>query len=404
MPPVSKTAKIAMPEVIDLAGGQPNLTLLHKTHQAIAEAAVASLALPTDLSGVLTSPLQYGDIYEDDPSDNTRLYRGEVAKLLSRHYGYTVLKDSIFPTAGVSSGLDMLCTLLPGDLVLVEDPTYFLMFSIFKDHGCEVWPVSSDVHGMDPLALEQCLDRAKLEKRVVKLVYCIPTFNNPTGLTMPSERRVSLVGISNTWCLPLVADEVYHLLALSTSKVLPPPLCSYGGEYVVSASSFSKTLGPGLRCGWIECKPSIMAKLRNGGCMASGGTLNLFSGCVVAKTIESGALEANLTELGRVYSAKLSVAVGALRRSLPGGCNFNVPGGGYFIWLQLPEGLDAARVLDQEGVGVKAKLGITCTAVSGHYRNCMRLCFASLDVAMVEEGCLRLGRAIQRWLDSECCN
>jgi 2-aminoadipate transaminase len=165
----------------------------------------------------------------------------------------------------------------------------------------------------------------------------------------------------------------------------------------VSVSSFSKILAPGLRCGWLECAPDLMATLLDGGCIMSGGTASQFSGCVVAKAIESGAVEENLNELRRVYAAKLGATVAALRRNLPAGCTFTEPGGGYFIWVKLPVGLEAKAVLEQGiSIGVKGGMdGARCSPTGEKWRGCIRVCFAALEVADLEEGCARLGSAIR---------
>ena len=389
-----------MVDVIDLDNGQPDDQLLLTAHAAITEACAHALRPPPAGAG---TPLQYGDIADApaDPMDVTWPYRSAVAALLTRHHGYTVDADALFPSAGVSQALDLLCTLFArtGDIVLAEDPTYFCALQIFADHGLEVWPVASDEHGTRPENLEARLDEAETAGRRVALCYFIPTFQNPMGSTMPQKRRERLVALSSARQLLLVADEVYQLLALpaggdTAEAPLPPPMCSFGGERVVSVSSFSKLVAPGLRVGWIEAPSLVMKTLHGCGVMFSGGSVSQFSSAVVASAITLGHVERLLAELKQVYAERLRATVAALRAALPEGCAFEAPSGGYFLWIRLPAGTSAKAVLDQPGVGIKAKAGHTCTPGKDRHHDCIRLCFTRCTVAQLEEGCARLGRAI----------
>lgn len=388
-------------DVIDLDNGQPDDQLLLTAHAAIAEACVHALRPASAGAG---TPLQYGDISESpaDPMDVTWPYRSAVAALLTRHYGYTVDTEAIFPSAGVSQALDLLCTLFgrTGDVVLAEDPTYFCALQIFADHGLEVWPVASDEHGMRLENLEARLIEAQTAGRRVALCYFIPTFQNPMGSTMPRERRERLAALSSARQLLLVADEVYQLLALpgrgdKSEEALPPPMCSFGGERVVSVSSFSKLVAPGLRVGWIEAPSLVMKTLRGCGVMFSGGSVSQFSSAVVASAITLGHVERLLAELKQIYAQRLHATVAALQASLPKGCAFAAPNGGYFVWVRLPVGTSAKAVLDQPGVGIKAKAGHTCTPGKDRHHDCIRLCFTRCTVPQLEEGCARLGRALR---------
>jgi DNA-binding transcriptional MocR family regulator len=169
--------------------------------------------------------------------------------------------ESLFVTNGVSKALDLICTLFTkaGDTIFVEEPTYFLALRIFADHHLNVISVDTDENGLIIEALEE-----KLAEFHPKFLYLIPTFQNPTGQTLPQGRRDRLVELAQNHEFLLVADEVYHLLSYTERP--PKSFAAYiDVENVISLGSFSKILAPGLRLGWLQAHPNKIKRFNTCG-------------------------------------------------------------------------------------------------------------------------------------------
>lgn len=328
--------------------------------------------------------LQYG------PKQGAPAFRSALAELLGSSLGVCVDPDSLFVTSGASQALDLVCTVLsePGDVVLVEEPTYFLALRVFASRGLKVRGIPVDEDGLVIEALEEVLRETR-----PAFLYTIPTYQNPTGVTLSEERRKRLVEISREHDLPVVADEVYQLLDFGTPP--PPPLISFdpdGG--VVSISSFSKILGPGLRLGWIQAGPEMITRFVTSAVLTSGGGLNPIASAIVGEGLTSGFQREHLSGLKREFAARLRRFAPAVREALPE-AEFTMPGGGYFLWLRLP-GVDAyelAAVAKQQGVAFQPGPAFSSQAgLSEH----VRLSWSYYDAASLATGVGRLARAVAR--------
>jgi DNA-binding transcriptional MocR family regulator len=195
----------------------------------------------------------------------------------------------------------------------------------------------------------------------------------------------------------VVADEVYHLLAYTTTP--PPPLGSYiVAETVLSLGSFSKILAPGLRLGWIQTGPTLIERLVHSGLLDSGGGLNPFTSAMVRSAIELGIQDEHLAHLKTIYRRRIVTMCTALRQHLPASVTFTEPDGGFFVWLRLPEDIDAEALFDdacRHNVGFEP--GISFSSRQG-LRNYARLSFAYYDTAEIEEGVERLAQVIDKRL------
>jgi DNA-binding transcriptional MocR family regulator len=193
----------------------------------------------------------------------------------------------------------------------------------------------------------------------------------------------------------VVADEVYHLLSYTTPA--PPPLASrIETGTVLSLGSFSKILAPGLRLGWLQAGSKIIERFFTCGLLDSGGGLNPFTSGVVRSAIELGLLERNVEHLKAVYSRRMTAMIAALRAHLPKGVKFLESSGGFFLWLTLPEQMDA---LDIERRAIKQNVdfmpGVRFSSRRG-LSNCLRLSFAFYDIPDLEEGVKRLGGVLAK--------
>ena len=319
-------------------------------------------------------------------------FRAALADFLGEAAGSPVDPDSLMLTGGISQALDFVCSRLtrPGDVVFTEEPSYPYAFQIFRDHGLDVVGVPMDGAGMDVDALER-----QVAVRRPKLVYTIPAFHNPTGQLMARERRDRLVALSREHGFLVVADEVYQHLYHGDP---PPP--AFGtlarAGHVLSLGSFSKILAPGLRLGWIQAAPGLMKGLLSSGVLVSGGNFNHFASHVVRKLLESGELAAFVASLRVSYAERAQAMDSALRKHLAGIANWRKPGGGYFFWLELPEGADCASLeAAARAAGTGFLPGNACSS-AGRLGHCLRLSFAHYSVPDIHEGVGRLKRAFTR--------
>jgi DNA-binding transcriptional MocR family regulator len=368
-----QTTQIALSgDLIDFGIGQPAMALLPL--DLLRRAALHRLEQPQ--RGLLQYGLEQGDGF----------FRRALSQFLTSGYGYDVYPEELFITNGVSQALDLICTLFtrPGDVIFVEEPSYFLALRIFADHDLRVRGIPVDEDGLIIEALEERLAREK-----PALLYTIPTFQNPTGATLPRARRQRLMELSQAHRFLIVADEVYHLLGYS--KVPPLPLAEHvNGETVVSLGSFSKILAPGLRLGWMQAAPPLIERLAGSGLLESGGGLNPFASGIVRSALEKGWQDDHLRHLRKVYQSRAAALSKALRQHMSGLGTFLEPAGGFFIWLELVQTVDTADLLAAaRRLGVGFQPGPNFSSQGGLAQH-MRLCFAFYDAESLEAGVVRL--------------
>ena len=374
-----KIAQLEVPPgMIDFSPGQPSPSLLPL---ALLRKADADRLGGTD-APFLAYGAEQGDGY----------FRATLAAFLSEHYRIPVETDQLFVAAGASMGLDLLCTLFAktGDTIFVEEPSYFLALRIFTDHHLNIVSLPMDANGLIPEALEEALT---IHRPV--FLYSVPTFHNPSSVTLAAERRRQLVELSRKYDFFIIADEVYHLLNYADGPP-PPPMASYiDSNTVLSLGSFSKILAPGLRLGWIQAAPQLIKRISGCGLLDSGGGLNPFTSALVRSTIEMGLQHTQLTTLKTTYTKRKIALSKALKKYLPGDVRFVEPDGGFFIWVVFPEDVDMKHMLNEarrQNVGYLP--GVKFSSL-GKLKNCARLCFAYFDVPELEEGARRLGDVVK---------
>ncbi|HSJ85987.1 MAG TPA: PLP-dependent aminotransferase family protein [Anaerolineales bacterium] len=364
------------PDTIDLGLGDPNSSLFPVD--------VLRRAAEERFKQGDASFLQYGVEQGDG------YFRLALAEFLSRNYSLPVVADTIFVTAGVSSALDLLCTLFTqaGDTIFVEEPTYFLAPKIFADHKLHIVPIPMDENGLNIDALEE-----KLIKHKPKFLYTIPIHHNPSGTTLSESRRARLIELAEQYDFLILADEVYQLLSYEDNP--PKPFAAHIDiENVISLGSFSKILAPGLRLGWIQAHPQKIQRLVTSGLLDSGGGMNPFTSAIVRGAIESGDLDRHVGGLIEIYRSRLKNMNALLREHLPN-VAYTVPAGGYFFWLRLPGHINAVELRQQvKSLKIDIRPGTLFSNENG-LQNFVRLCFAHYDEAQAELGILRLKECLE---------
>ncbi len=366
--------------LIDLALGHPSLELLPLEIMR----AAASDRLGREDRSFLQYGFEQGDLR----------FRTSLARFLSESYSVEVSPENLFVSGGVSQALDLICSLFtrPGDLIFVEEPTYFLALRIFADHGLEVEGLPTDRLGLIPEEL-----RKRLSRRRPVLLYTIPTHQNPTAASLPGDRREQLVSLCREHGVLMVADEVYHLLTFGGEA--PRPLASFAeGGGLLSLGSFSKILAPGLRLGWVQGARELLGRLSGSGFLDSGGGLAPFTSAVVLSALERGDQKTHVSKLRSTYRSRARAMGEGLMRTLgerAGGAAMIEPAGGFFYWLRL-EGLDTEELLLRARErGVAFAPGRRFSTLGG-MRDCLRLSFSYYDEQRIGEGISRLAEAIRR--------
>lgn len=303
--------------------------------------------------------------------------------------------EEVVIVAGASQALDLLCTLFtaPGDVVLVESPTYHLAVRILRDHPLELAPIPCDRDGLDIAALQETLTRLERAGKRPRMLYFVPTHHNPTGVTLSLERRHELARIAAATGLLLVEDDVYR--ELSYDAPAPPSVWSIAAPGTVARiASFSKSLAPGLRLGYLTADVALANRIIGSGMLDSGGGVNPIAALMVAEVCTIGDFAATVDRLRAAYRARRDALAAGLRQYLPPGYEAIVPGGGFFQWITLPETLDAGVILAlAEASGVSYLPG--ARFYTGAARsNTLRLSFSLYAPEELTEAARRLGAAL----------
>ena len=322
-----------------------------------------------------------------------------VAREAARE-GLDLAAGDVLVSGGNSQALGQVLTDLtrPGDVVFVECPTYSLALGVFADHPVELRGVPLDDEGLDVDALEAAVREARRGGRRPRLLYTVPTFHNPAGVSLSPERRTRLLELAQREELVIAEDDVYRELVFEGAA--PPALRTLDPEApVVRLGSFAKTLAPGLRLGWIDAAPGLRERLMADGVLESGGCVSQFSASVVAALLQAGAYDAHVAALRLAYASRRDALAGSLRQHLPAGCRFMTPAGGFFLWVTLPDGLTASALLP---VAERHRVGFAPGSrfcVDGDDRS-LRLAFSMYDETSLAEGGRRLGAAVAEALEA----
>ncbi len=381
MPPsaVREILKVAeQPDVLSFAGGLPAPELF--PIEAIAEAHAAVLAREG------RAALQYSTTEGFGP-----LREWVAARMAKR--GIRVPADQVLITNGSQQGIDLVARVLldPGDVVAVESPSYLAALQTFA--GCEASfaPVASDDDGM----VIEDLARVLATKNP-KLVYLVPEFQNPKGTTLAKERRAAMVEMCRAHKVPILEDNPYGELRFRGEA--PPALAALDHDIVVHLGTFSKTLAPGMRLGWLVGSKEIVRAVTIAKQAADLHTATLAQRAA-AQLLTTFDYDAHLATLRVTYGERCVAMLHAIERHMPAGTRWTKPEGGLFIWAELPNGLRADDIFAD---ALKEKVAFVPGSAffpdAPRYET-MRLNYSNRPADMIEEGIARLGRVVARRLD-----
>jgi DNA-binding transcriptional MocR family regulator len=269
--------------------------------------------------------------------------------------------------------------------VLVEAPTYDRPLKILAAHGADVVALPMDEDGLDPDALERELDAGD-----ASLLYTIPTFQNPSGRTLSLERRRRVAAIAAERGLLVLEDDPYGLVRFE-GDALPPLFELEGGERVVYGSSFSKTIAPGLRVGWLVAPEPLAAALAE---LAVSTYISpvVPTQATVYEFLRRGHFESNLERVRGLLRARRDAMLGALERELPAGATWSEPNGGYFVWVDLAAGIDTRELLTRaSAAGVTFVAGTDFFPSGAGGESALRLAYSFVSPEEIAEGIGRFG-------------
>lgn len=325
--------------------------------------------------------LTYGDI-QGDPG-----LRRELLEQFADYYPGCE-PAQVLLTYGVTEAITLVArTLLrPGDVVVVEAPTYYWALPEFASQGARIIQIPLDESGMRIDLLEDAMRRAHGDGLRVKLIYCMPTFHNPAGATMPPERRLQMLEVARRFQTVILEDDAYFRLRYSGPD-LPSLLALDEHGVVIHASTFSKVIAPGVRLGWLVTRsPELLGSLLE---LKPNGT-NPFVSAVVLNYLQGGTFRSHIDAARHFYSESLEAVLQALEQISSLGIRAVKPCGGFYVWLQLPQQWSASDFTArcaEHGLEVLCGDKFFASTPTGP---CVRLAFSSFDLAELRDSARRL--------------
>jgi 2-aminoadipate transaminase len=368
--------------IIDLSWGHPAPELL--PNQLIADATARMLAKTS------FHALTYGADQGAGP-----LLEWVRQRIASRE-GREIAPNQILTTSGNSEALNLICSLWlqPNDIVLVESPSYHLAVRIFRDYPLTLIGVPADKNGLQIDALQSILMDLHRQNRKPSMLYLVPTFNNPTGASLSLERRKVLVELASAEQFLIIEDDVYRELAYD-GPALPSLWCLAPSDCVIRLGSFSKTLAPGMRLGWMSAPEPIAQRIIDCGMRDSGGGPSHFSAMVMAELCQSGDYDRHVAALCQAYPVQRDALHAAIDEYLPAGTRTIKPKGGYFSWVELPEQYVVRDILPRaEAAGVSFLPGERFVQHQSGPSNTLRFAFSFYQPAVLREGVQRLASVL----------
>jgi 2-aminoadipate transaminase len=372
-------AVASRPEVVSLAGGMPNLAALPM------DALAAEVADLVGREGQVA--LQYGS------AQGRPELREQICEVMALE-GIRADPDDVVVTVGSQMALDLVTRIYcdPGDIVLAEGPSYVGALGSFAAYQARVVHVAMDAHGLVPSLLRDALRTVTPRP---KFLYTVPTFHNPAGVTLSLERRAEVLAICREYGVAVVEDNPYGLLGFSGHTY--PALRSLDRD-VVYLGSFSKTFASGLRVGWALVPPAVRDRLV---LAAESATLcpPSFTQMLVSRYLAAHDWRSQVKTFTEAYRERRDAMLHALESYLPEGCTWNVPDGGFYVWLTVPEGIDTKAMLPRAVTARVAYASGTGFYADGLGSRQLRLSYCYPSPERITEGIRRLARVLEAELD-----
>jgi 2-aminoadipate transaminase len=340
-----------------------------------------------------TLALQYG------PTEGELSFRQEIAKWLNREKA-GIKPENILVTAGSQQGLDIISKIFldPNDIILLELPSYIGGLQAFTAYRARMIGVPQNYEGMRMDLLEKELERLAKKGKKPKFIYVVPDFQNPSGVTMPLERRKRLLELACQYEVPIIEDSPYRDLRYKGEAV--PAIYSFDKEnYVIALSTFSKLLSPGLRLAWIMAPTEWMDRM-----VVAKQSMDLcsptYTQLMAAEYLRRGLLPRQIENIRKVYGRKLDAMLKALEKYMPKGVEWSKPEGGLFLWVKLPKKMSANDLFPKAIEKKVAYVVGSAFHCNGKGQNTMRLNFSFSTEQQIDEGIHRLAEVIKENMQS----
>ncbi len=374
------------PGLVSLAGGNPYLQSLPLDRLGETASEI--------ISGHGLEALQYGG------GQGTLELRRQICEVMAAESITDARPENVIVTAGSQSAQDVAAKVFcnPGDVILVEDPTYVGALNTFEAYQVDAQAVMMDDDGLIPEELERRIGELKGEDKTIKMLYTIPSFNNPSGITLARERRQRIVDICKAHAILILEDNPYGLLRFGDDAFRP--LRADNPDDVIYTGSFSKIFGPGLRIGWALVPQHLQRKfyLASEAVILCPPTLNQM---LLSAYLRDYDWKAQIDTYRELYKERCDAMLDALEKYMPDGVSWTRPAGGFFIWITMPDGVDTYPLLQQAiDAGVVFIPGAAFSPSDEPNHN-LRLAFSAVSSEDIAEGVRRLAPVLQEALAAD---
>ncbi len=373
-------AVASRPEIVSLAGGMPNLSALPMEMMA---SVVNQLILTNGAEA-----LQYGS------GQGHPKLREQICDVMALE-GIRANPDDVIVTTGSQQALDLISRIFidPGDVVLVEAPSYVGALGTFRQYEAQVVHVSLDEQGLIPSALREAIATVRAAGRKIKFLYLIPNYQNPTGVLLPADRRTEILDICREESIFVVEDNPYGLLGFDRPS--PNAMRAEDSENVIYLGSFSKTIAAGLRVGWALVPPSLKEKL----VVASESSIlcpSNFTQMTISNYLADQPWRDQIASFVELYKVRRDAMLESLEQHFPASATWTKPGGGFYVWVNLPPEIDTKLMMPKAIVAKVAYVPGTAFYADGFGSWAMRLSYCHPTPERIREGVKALGGVVKQ--------
>mgnify|MGYP006271756107 FL=1 len=377
-------AVASRPEIVSLAGGMPNLSALPMDMMAeVVRELVATNG---------TEALQYGS------GQGHPVLREQICEVMALE-GIRANPDDVIVTTGSQQALDLISRIFidPGDVVLVEAPSYVGALGTFSQYQASVVHVETDDYGMVPAALVEAIKSVRTTGRKIKFLYLIPNYQNPTGVMLSADRRTEILQICAKEEIFIVEDNPYGLLGFDRPS--PNAMRAQDSENVIYLGSFSKTIASGLRVGWALVPQSIKDKL----VIASESSIlcpSNFTQLTISSYLKDQPWRDQIANFVDLYRVRRDAMLESLEAHFPKEATWTKPGGGFYVWVTLPPEIDTKAMVPKAIVAKVAYVPGSAFYADGFGSWQMRLSYCHPTPERIREGVKSLGAVVKKELAS----
>lgn len=381
-------AVASRPDIVSLAGGMPNLSALPMEMMA---GVVNKLVLENG-----SEALQYGS------GQGHPFLREQICEVMALE-GIRAHPDDVIVTTGSQQALDLISRIFinPGDVVLVEAPSYVGALGTFKQYEANVVHVQMDEHGIIPQALREAIAAVRANGQQIKFLYLIPNYQNPAGVLLPADRRTEILEICQSEKIFIVEDNPYGLLGFD--KPSPNAMRASESENVIYLGSFSKTIAPGFRVGWALVPPSLKEKL----VIAAESSIlcpSNFSQLAISGYLADQPWRDQIASFCQLYKTRRDAMLESLEAHFPANATWTKPAGGFYVWVTLPPEIDTTALMPKAIVAKVAYVPGTAFYADGFGSWSMRLSYCHPTPERIREGVKALGGVIKTEMQNRQIN